>query len=189
MGTWACEWSASTALGMLGHYLEPEINWVRDRRNSKEQTCILPKAAMYKRSGFPLHFAFIFCITGGGCIGNNHCEIAFISSFPTTYGGLKQEEKEEHRISRCFCGSWQSWPALRAGYWCGLRAGEETETETMVPRNSSSSDVCLWQSSCVGLLSSGYFHGSHRLAFKDTFPLPLFFFFFLNKMLNDVLSY
>lgn len=26
MGTWAGEWSAASVLGMLGYYLEPEIN-------------------------------------------------------------------------------------------------------------------------------------------------------------------
>lgn len=98
MGTWVCERSACSVLGMLGHYLELEINWVGNGRNSKEQTCNLPKAAVYKRTGFPLHFAFVLSITGGGCIGKKCCEIASIPSFPTTYGGLKQEEKEEKNI-------------------------------------------------------------------------------------------
>lgn len=51
MGLWACEWSASSVLGMLGHYLEPEKNSgdgegrAEDGKNSEEQTCSLSKVA------------------------------------------------------------------------------------------------------------------------------------------------
>lgn len=32
--------------------------------------------------------------------GNKHCEIAFVPSFPTACGGLKQEEKEERKRTK-----------------------------------------------------------------------------------------
>jgi len=80
-------------LGHAGALFAARNQLGRGQEELKEQTCSLPKAAMYKRTGFPLYFAFVFCITGGECTGNKRYEIASLPSFPTNCGGLKQAEK------------------------------------------------------------------------------------------------